>query len=55
MSRDGLSETEARQRIAAQLPIEEKARRADCVIATDASFEAVNRAVDSLWRELANS
>lgn len=38
MERDGLTEAEVRQRIAAQLPIDEKIRRADHVIRTDGSF-----------------
>jgi len=38
MVRDGLARDEAARRVAAQLPIEEKARRADVVIHTDASF-----------------
>jgi len=38
MVRDGLARDEAARRVAAQLPIEEKARRADVVIRTDASF-----------------
>ena len=41
--RDGLSEAEARQRIAAQLPIEDKAARADYVIRTDGTFEETER------------
>ena len=39
MKRDGVSEADARQRLAAQLPIDEKVRRADYVIRTDGSFE----------------
>jgi dephospho-CoA kinase len=38
MARDGLNETDARRRIDAQLPIEEKARRADYVIDTSGSM-----------------
>ena len=38
MARDGLSEHDARARLAAQWPIEEKARRADHVIWTDRTF-----------------
>lgn len=37
MTRDALSEADARQRVAAQLPIDEKVRRADFVIRTDGS------------------
>ena len=39
MKRDRLGETEARQRIAAQLPMAEKVARADYVIRTDGSYE----------------
>ena len=35
MARDGLPQEEAERRVAAQLPIDEKARRADYVIRTD--------------------
>ena len=45
MSRDALSETEARQRIAAQLTIEDKVARADYVIRTDQGFEDTDRQV----------
>ncbi len=38
MARDGASEAEARQRLAAQLPIEEKVRRADYVIDTEGAM-----------------
>ena len=41
----GMSEAEARQRLAAQWPTEEKARRADFVIRTDGSFEDTDRQV----------
>lgn len=56
MSRDGLSDTDARRRIAAQWPLAEKVRRADFVILTDGSLEdteaqvlAVCQALDALW------
>jgi dephospho-CoA kinase len=45
MARDDVSEAEARARVAAQLPIEEKVRRADHVINTDGSFEETNQQV----------
>lgn len=53
MERDHLSEEEARQRVAAQLPIEEKIRRADYVIRTDGSFADTARQVKDLWTALA--
>ncbi len=52
--RDGLSEAAARQRLAAQLPIEEKVRRADYVIRTDGTFEETDASVrDTFGRLLA--
>jgi dephospho-CoA kinase len=52
MARDGISEAEARARIAAQLPIGEKTRRADYVINTDGSFDETNRQVRSVYESL---
>ncbi len=52
MARDGVSESEARARVAAQLPIEEKVRRADHVINTDGSFEETNRQVRRVFDAL---
>ena len=48
----GLSEAEARQRLAAQLPAEEKAVRADFVIRTDGSFDETDGQVAEIWRQL---
>ena len=48
----GLSEPEARQRIAAQWPAEEKARRATFVIRTDGPFEETNRQVERVLESL---
>jgi dephospho-CoA kinase len=53
MERDGLGEIEARQRIAAQMPVDEKARRADYVIRTDGSFADTDRQVTDVFRALA--
>ncbi len=44
----GLTEAEARQRIAAQWPLEQKVSRADFVIWTDKSFEETERQVQSV-------
>jgi dephospho-CoA kinase len=55
MTRDGLTEAEARARIAAQLPIEEKVRRADYVIRTDGSVSDTNNLVKDLWKQLVDS
>ena len=49
----GLSEGEARQRIAAQWPTEEKARRATFVIRTDGPVEQTDRQVDEILADLA--
>jgi dephospho-CoA kinase len=51
MSR-GLSEVEARQRIGAQMPAEEKAARADFAIRTDGAFEDTDAQVERVWRTL---
>jgi dephospho-CoA kinase len=53
MVRDGLSAPEAAARIAAQLPIDEKTRRADYVIETDGTFEETNRQVRDVAASLA--
>ena len=52
IKRDQLSEAEARQRVAAQLPIEEKVRRADYVIRTSGPFEATDQQVTEVWKAL---
>ena len=55
MKRDGISEADARRRIGAQLSIEEKARRAACVIRTDGSFEDTDRQIRDTYARLAGS
>jgi dephospho-CoA kinase len=50
--RDALGEAEARQRIAAQLPIADKVARADYVITTDGTVEDTDRQIDALYRTL---
>ena len=52
MKRDGLSEADARRRVAAQMPIAEKARRADYVIRTDGSYDVTNAQVRELMKTL---
>jgi dephospho-CoA kinase len=47
-ARDGLSLEDARQRIEAQLPLVEKARRADHVIRTDGTYAETDAQVDAL-------
>jgi dephospho-CoA kinase len=55
MARDGITEAEARQRIAAQLPLEEKTRRADHVIRTDGLVASTNAQVHEVYRRLSAS
>jgi dephospho-CoA kinase len=52
MERDGATAEEARQRLAAQLPIDEKVRRADFVIQTDGSFEQTDQQVRAVFDQL---
>jgi dephospho-CoA kinase len=52
MRRDSVSEDEARQRVAAQLPIDQKVGRADYVIRTGGSFDETNRQVADLIERL---
>jgi dephospho-CoA kinase len=48
----GLSEREARQRLTAQMPADDKARRADFVIRTDGTFEETDAQVERIWVNL---
>lgn len=48
----GMSEAEARQRIAAQLPAAEKARRAHHTVDTSRTFEDTDRQVQRIFEEL---
>ena len=50
MARDGVGEPEVRARLAAQLPGEERRRRADAVISTAGSIDETTRAAGALWR-----
>jgi dephospho-CoA kinase len=54
LERDGISEDEAQQRIAAQMPNEEKTRRADFVILTAGTKPATDRQVDALLTAIHN-
>ena len=49
-ARDGFSEDEARRRLAAQVPLEEKVGRADWVIDNEGTREATRAQVERLWR-----
>lgn len=51
MERDGLSEAEARSRVQAQIPIDEKARRAEHVIDNSGTPEQTQQQVWALWKE----
>jgi dephospho-CoA kinase len=53
MARDGLTLGDARARVAAQWPIDEKARRADFVIRTDASHAESAARVREVFQRLA--
>lgn len=48
----GLSETEARQRMAAQQPTVEKVAKADYVIRTDGTFEETDQQIDAVLEDL---
>jgi dephospho-CoA kinase len=52
MARDQLTQADARRRIEAQLPLDEKRRRADYVIDTDASIAATDMQVHALVVQL---
>ncbi|HKR98452.1 MAG TPA: dephospho-CoA kinase [Candidatus Dormibacteraeota bacterium] len=53
--RSGLTDAEARQRLAAQLPIDEKRARATWVIDNSGSLEATEVQVKRWWDELGSS
>lgn len=55
MERDGLTREEARRRIEAQLPLEEKVKRADRVIDNRGTPEETALQVRKLWNEIAKS
>ena len=54
-ARDGLSAAEIEKRIAAQLTMEEKARRADYVIENDGNRDALKQKVRSVWDRILKS
>ena len=51
----GMTEAEARQRLSAQLPLEDKIARADHVIRTDGSYDETERQVQELHARLSAS
>jgi dephospho-CoA kinase len=48
----GMSEDDVRARIAAQMPLDERARTADVLIDNEGSLDDLEREVDVLWRQL---
>ena len=52
LERRGLTETEARQRLAAQWPVAEKMRRADAVIWNDGTLEELKARTLDAWRQV---
>lgn len=52
MARDGVTETDARARVAAQLPIASKAARADFVIDTNGPVERTNEQIEAVLKKL---
>lgn len=52
MKRDGLAESDARQRLAAQMPIAEKVARAEYVIRTDGTHADTDRQVRAIFDKL---
>ena len=52
VERDSLTEVEARQRVASQLPIEEKVRRADHVIRTDGTYDDTDAQVRKVYEAI---
>ena len=52
MVRDGMSEADARARLAAQFPIEEKVRRAHYVIRTDGNFAETDAEIQRVFELL---
>lgn len=52
MAKAGLTRKEAERRIAAQMPVEEKCRRADYVIDSSGSLENTRAQVESLYEKL---
>jgi len=51
-SRDHLTDDAARQRLAAQLPIDEKRTRATWIIDNSSDLDSTRRQVDAWWREV---
>ena len=54
MERDGLSMEDARKRLTAQLPTEDKVAQADFVIRTDGPYDDTDRQVETIYQTLNN-
>jgi dephospho-CoA kinase len=52
--RDSLQGDDARQRVRAQWPLDEKVRRADYVIDTSGAISATHREVERVWVALSS-
>lgn len=52
LRRRGLSDEDARRRVEAQLPAEEKARRSDYVVSNDGDLEALAEQTKELWKRI---
>ncbi|HNS54263.1 MAG TPA: dephospho-CoA kinase [Syntrophales bacterium] len=52
MKRNGMTREEAAARLSAQMPIDEKLRRADVVIRNDSTMGDLEKRVDEVWQEL---
>jgi len=52
MTRDRITREEARRILGAQMPIDQKAARADFVIHNEGTLDETRREVDALWQEL---
>ena len=52
--RNNLDETEAKKRLSAQLPIDEKIKYSDFVIYNDGTLETTKKQVEAVWQELQN-
>lgn len=48
----GMTDEDVRARIAAQMPLEDRARTADVLIDNEGTFDDLEREVDVLWRQL---
>jgi dephospho-CoA kinase len=55
MTRDGLAEADARARLAAQFPIDEKVRRAQYVIRTDGDYVETEAEIQRVYEKLVKS